>query len=318
MLNLKYIRAALAAAALTALTLSSGATPQLTKGSLEESSVVNDGARESNSVLPEPVDANSTFYRLRRDRRRCATPMCGGYFVKRVNLSSTRCANGGWSRECYVARIDWNGQPENESDDLLMRGNIVAKRHERFGNLGELRVSESWKAVGANQPVGVFYRVRDRGVRCITHPCPTHSEAKLNSSVSRNIAGVNLEGAELGENASVVNMAMTGTDGVIVSGNDIRVTGPGGRSFELKATQVYVRNNSDSSSGRPDPGSLKPCFKTGCSSQVCSDRKVVTTCEFRPEYECYQKAECKRQTDGNCGFTKTRELTECLARVKRS
>ena len=142
MLNFKYMRAALAAAALTALTLSSGATPQLMKDYLEEASVLNDGARESVSVLSETVNANSTFYSVRRDRRRCASPMCGGYFVKRVNLSSTRCGDGRWKSECYVAEINWNGQPENDSDGMLVRGNIVAKRYERFGNLGELQASE--------------------------------------------------------------------------------------------------------------------------------------------------------------------------------
>jgi hypothetical protein len=100
---------------------------------------------------------------------------------------------------------------------------------------------------------------------------------------------------------------MTGPDSVIVTGNDVVVTGPGGKSFELKATQVYVRK-------KPETSSLKPCIKTGCSSQVCSDHAVITTCEFRPEYACYRKAACERQTDGNCGFTKTPELTACLAR----
>lgn len=322
MLNFKYIRAALLAAAFAALTLSSGASPHLMRGNLEEPSVLSDGARESVSVSPEPADASSTFYSVRRDRRRCVSPMCGGYFAKRVNSTSTRCGDGRWKSECYVAEIDWNGQPENDSNDLLVRGNIVAKRYERFGNLGELRVSESWKAVGANQPVGTFYLVRDRGVRCITFPCPTHSEAKLNSSLTRNIAGVSLQGAGLSEsNTSVVNAAMTGPDGVIVAGHDVRVTGPGGRSFELRATQVYVRNklesgsiNPDTGSKKPDSGSLKPCVRGGCSNQVCADHPVITTCEWRAEYECYQKAECKRQQDGNCGFTKTRELTECLAR----
>lgn len=322
MLKFKYVRAALVAAALTALTLSSAATPQLMKGNFEEPSVINDSAGESVLVLPEPAAANSTFYSVRRDRRRCVSPMCGGYFVKRVNLTSTRCGDGRWKSECYVAEINWNGQSENDSDGLLVRGNIVAKRYERFGNLGELRVSESWKAAGANQPVGTFYRVRDRGLRCITFPCPTHSEAKLNSSLRRNIAGVNLQGAGLdGSATSAVNMAITGPEGVIVTGRDVRVTGPGGRSFELRATQVYVRNKLESGSSNPDvgspkpgSGSMKPCVRGGCSNQVCADHPVITTCEWRPEYECYQKAECKRQSDGNCGFTKTRELTECLAR----
>src|SRR4030095_153176 len=174
------------------------------------------------------------------------------------------------------------------------------KRYERFGNLGELRVAESWKALGANQPAGTFYLVRDRGVRCIAFPCPTHQEEKLTSSFSRNIAGVNLEAVGLGENASAVNASMTGPDGVIVAGQDSPVKGPGGRSFELKATQVYIKNKSDSTSGSPPyTGSRKPCIKTGCSSQICADHNVVSTCEFRPEYACYQKATCERQEDGN-------------------
>jgi uncharacterized protein DUF6748 len=240
-MNFKYLRAALVAAAFAALTLSGGASLHLMKGDLEELDVVKASASESVPVAREPIDANSTFYSVRRDLRRCVSPLCGGYFVTRVNTSSTRCADGRFRRECYVAEIDWHGLAEGE----LVRGNIVAKRYERFGNLGELCVSESWKLLGGHEPAGTFYRVRDRGVRCVAFPCPTHHEAKLNSSVSRNIAGVNLAGAGLGESdSSTVNAAMTGSDGVIVTGQDVPVTGPGGRSFELKATQVYVRSKS--------------------------------------------------------------------------
>ena len=322
MLKLKYIRAVALAAAFTALTWSSGASSKLIISSFEKTSGVNGGTSESLSVSPDPISSTSTFYSVRRDLRRCVSPLCGGYFVKRVNRSSTRCANGRFMSECYVAEIGWNAQPQNDSDDLLVRGTIVPRHYGRFGNLGELRVSESWKSIGDSRPVGTFYLVRDRGIRCITFPCPTHHEADLNSSLSRNIAGVNLEGAGLGQNnAAVVYAAMTGPDGVIVTGRNVAVTGPGGRSSALKATQVFVRNKTDSGSikpdtgsMKPDTGSMKPCIKTGCSSQVCSDHTVITTCEFRPEYACYQKATCERQRDGNCGFTKTPALTECLAR----
>jgi hypothetical protein len=62
------------------------------------------------------------------------------------------------------------------------------------------------------------------------------------------------------------------------------------------------------------PGGLgsDPCVKTGCSSHVCSDEEVATTCEWRDSYACYQTAECKRQADGQCGFTMTDELKSCL------
>lgn len=57
------------------------------------------------------------------------------------------------------------------------------------------------------------------------------------------------------------------------------------------------------------------CFVGGCSSQVCSDRaNVVTTCDYRPQYACYRTAKCERQTNGQCGWTMTTALQQCLAR----
>jgi hypothetical protein len=63
----------------------------------------------------------------------------------------------------------------------------------------------------------------------------------------------------------------------------------------------------------PPPPPAGDCFRTGCSSQVCADDDVFTTCEWRPEYACYQEATCERQADGECGFTMDAALTECLA-----
>lgn len=59
------------------------------------------------------------------------------------------------------------------------------------------------------------------------------------------------------------------------------------------------------------PGKL--CRKTGCSSHICSDSDVVSTCEFRPEYACYRTATCTRQSDGQCGWVQTPELQKCLS-----
>lgn len=54
------------------------------------------------------------------------------------------------------------------------------------------------------------------------------------------------------------------------------------------------------------------CVVSGCSSQVCGDEEQMTTCEYRPEYGCYTKATCERQSDGVCGWSMTVELLECL------
>jgi hypothetical protein len=81
--------------------------------------------------------------------------------------------------------------------------------------------------------------------------------------------------------------------------------------------------------GEPNPGTPvdggdepKPhivrggCMIGGCSSQLCGEadtmRDMATTCEYRAEYACYQVATCERQTNGQCGWTETSGLTQCL------
>ena len=56
------------------------------------------------------------------------------------------------------------------------------------------------------------------------------------------------------------------------------------------------------------------CYIGGCSAQVCSDDPdVITTCEWLEEYACYRNATCERQADGECGWTETDLLLQCLA-----
>ena len=235
---------------------------------------------------PDSLASTSSFYSFRRDLRRCASPRCGGYFVKLVNQWRTRCADGRYQSECYVATIDWRGQAEPDSDRGVLRGTIRRK-----GQFGEFRATEVWQAASANQPAGTFYRVRDRGLRCIAAPCATHHEATLNSTAARNIAGVDLSGAGAPENVvGDANQAMTSPDGVLVSGSHSLVSGPAGRMQMLKASQFFVRTGtggpSGAGSGSGAGAADRPCMRTGCSGQVCSDEEVITTCEFKPEYEC--------------------------------
>jgi len=289
-----------------------------TKGRNPESLTAS-SADTSELATAEPADPvnNSTFYTMRADLRRCLSPLCGGYWVRRVNQTRTRCADGSWKSECYVAEIDWNGQTQIEPNKALVRGNLIAKQFPRFGNLGAFRVTESWQAATDKAATGTFYRVRDRGVRCIIHPCLSHVESKLNAAAVRNIAGADLSGAGAGDElAGEASRAMTEAAGVMVAGNHAVVTGPGGTAQTLRATQFYLRAGAQSR-GQPSSSSLpgtKPCVKTGCSSEICADHNVPSPCIFRQEYACYQKATCERQADGNCGFTRTPELSACLSR----
>lgn len=66
------------------------------------------------------------------------------------------------------------------------------------------------------------------------------------------------------------------------------------------------------------PGGKLACIRGGCSGQVCVEERadgdgLVTTCEYRAEYACYNSARCERQVTGTCGWTSTPELSACLA-----
>lgn len=269
---------------------------------------------DTTTTAPDSLASTSTFYTIRRDLRRCASPMCGGYFIKLVNQPRTRCANGRSMNECYVASIEWNGQPEPDRDGAIVRGTL-SSRGDRRGTYGVLNAREVWTPAGTNRPIGTFFRVRDRGIRCIAAPCESHHEAKLNTTVSRAIAGVDLSGTGAADNVTGDALAaMTSQEGVIVAGSNSPVTGPAGRSQTLKAIQFYVRAKGSVSNPGPPTQNPKPCFKTGCSGQVCADEEVMTTCEYKAEYECYKRAKCERQANGQCGFTDTPELRRCLRR----
>src|ERR1051326_3868462 len=170
-------------------------------------------AGEVVATVPDSLASTSSFYSFRRDLRKCASPRCGGYFVTLGNDTRTRCADNRWGSECYVASIEWNGQAEPESDRALLRG-AMRLQGNRNGRLGVLRGREVWGAASAREPSGTFFRVRDRGIKCIAAPCPTHHEAKLNTTQSREIAGVDLSSAGAPENLlSEATQGMTSTDG---------------------------------------------------------------------------------------------------------
>ena len=56
----------------------------------------------------------------------------------------------------------------------------------------------------------------------------------------------------------------------------------------------------------------KTCVVTGCSNHICADKPMITTCEYKPEYQCFAAAKCGVQADGNCGWQKTDALSACL------
>jgi len=261
---------------------------------------------------------NWTYYSARPDYRKCMWPMCGGAFVKRVNQPKTKCADGGWSSECYVADFDWSklGLSEDEANEatsgarsglVVMRG-AIGKSKVNNTNISVFKATEGWRAATDNAASGIFYRAQSSGIVCITFPCPVVEATRLNRNLNptATYAGVDLTPSGATQDQLDAGWQEMQKNGVIVAATLEQVTGPAGKMDGLSASQFYTRITAGQTAN--------PCITTGCSGQICSDQDVMTTCEWKPAYACYkQYGKCELQPGGTCGWTKTQELSACLA-----
>jgi len=67
----------------------------------------------------------------------------------------------------------------------------------------------------------------------------------------------------------------------------------------------------------PEAGACLPpdeCRPTGCNGEICANQDVASPCVALPEFACYQEVGvCEIQPWGQCGWTSTPELDECLS-----
>jgi len=75
----------------------------------------------------------------------------------------------------------------------------------------------------------------------------------------------------------------------------------------------------DPQNGGADCGGLcveqEPCHSGGCSGQLCIpvSQNLVTTCEWKPEYDCVKQSECGNfGPGGTCAWNETPEYAQCL------
>ncbi|HQY61914.1 MAG: hypothetical protein IPQ09_16110 [Myxococcales bacterium] len=253
-----------------------------TSGVPTEGEVSDEVTAEAEDALK--ADGRSTFYFARHDDRRCASPMCGGAWVRRVNYPTTRCSDGTYQAECYVSELRLPADvAEVPTAQALYRGTIGTKTYSGIGRFGVFKATEVWSpdADTVDEPstsAGTFYRVEASGVVCVRAPCPSLRQGKLNSTARpTSLTVLDLSGAPgtAAQHRAAASEALTSA--VLAVGTNIL----GKDGLQLTATQYYRRVQAAAPvEGKADgdtcadtsecAGGLECCYP--CGIQGCVNR----------------------------------------------
>jgi hypothetical protein len=185
------------------------------------------------------------YFTAEHDARRCASPMCGGYWVSPVNASYARCVDGTAAPRCYVASLDLSGLGIGATSiegAVVYRGRVAAATGHAYGRFV---AAEAWRSATGASPSASVVRVSTVGTSCAFIPCETLNAQRLNSTARPlPVVGVDLSRVALDATArdGVLGDA-TRDDGVLIAG--VRTTMPGNPATErvpvLRAAQAFVR-----------------------------------------------------------------------------
>lgn len=244
---------------------------------------------------------NLAFVTLRPDYRRCVSPLCGGYWVRRVNRSTMRCVDGRYAGECYVGTVDWSGL--NLSGDALaafqtlaaqgravLRGRIDPMRDPRWAQTGELIVTGGWRPVSPAVTTAAVWTASDNGIRCITAPCFHLDAARVNVATSATVlSDVSLAGVTgiSRDDADRVSAAITTPAETVLLAGTVATQG---RARTLRATQAWLQVSApvpetsfctDSAQCtatvyRDDVASADDCYCPFCPSAVTTTATAAT------------------------------------------
>jgi len=271
------------------------------------SSYAADASGSITGVLPQKGEV---YFTVRPDVRRCISPICGGWFVNAVNRKQMRCLDGSIKKECYVGTdvINIPGLSAEQIAELkqaMSKSNVLIQ-----GGIsnnvpyGVLHINNAWISATDQKPEFAFVGVSNNGIVCITSPCPSFDGDILNRNRVKSLASFDLSGVKATEEKlNQAQKVIASGDSLPMAGKFVEVTGPGGTAQGIKANQFYLKVESSAP---------KFCRPTGCSGQICSDSDVITTCEWKPEYQCYRSATCSAQANGDCGWVMDDELRKCL------
>lgn len=206
------------------------------------------------AVTPLPMLEKT--YQIKPDYRKCAYPMCGGYFLTPVNQFAIQLQDDAQAyatslllpENIYVASINYKRLglskkeiAEVESAIRSTRSALIQGKVKR-GTLstGSSLVAQSvW--VGANNlpAFGPYLTISSSGIMCITSPCPSFLASLINTSYSSKFHEVNFEKAELDREQEAKAWQEISTKGLVMTGVKYDYEGFAGPGIGIAATKVF-------------------------------------------------------------------------------
>lgn len=185
---------------------------------------------------------------------------CTHVDLRSAGRSTTTCADGSKAAACSVKYLDFSAlgltttQAGTASDklqasaatpeigpQLLVRGKFVTTPTQS-GDAVTFQVTELWQAQLADASTdGTFVMVRDAGIRCITAPCASLNENRLNSTRNLNIHGIDWPQDLSASLQSKIYDATTKVDGVILVGDRTHGKENGQTTNLRSVNQAFLR-----------------------------------------------------------------------------
>ncbi len=212
------------------------------------------------AAKPEPSRSGIT-YLVKPDLRKCAFPMCGGWFLTPINQYSLQLENEGEAYQSlsllpnsiYVANINYKAlglkpaqievlEADMRNEQALLRGNITSNSQAKTiapSPTKTLVVKGAW--IGANKTValGPYLKVASSGIVCITTPCPYYRASLVNSLYSTNFHELTLTKAELTREQEAQAWQAVASEGLIMTGLTYESKGQTGPGTGISATKVF-------------------------------------------------------------------------------
>lgn len=207
----------------------------------------------------EAATTTPAYFEIWSDLRKCASPTCGGWFVSRLNRSTTTCVDGKPAASCYTPVLDWSatGLTDDQQAPFLdacyraagssnvyaiVRGEFAKTNDTPQPGLGRFLVLEAWVAEGDPVADGTFVWLQDNGMRCFAAPCPSITEQTLNMPTTTNISAMDWTSSGLdADQIAACTQDLSTFTGLLVSGYRYNYTVNGTGAKGRTVTAAFQR-----------------------------------------------------------------------------